>query len=218
MPASDNCPKVLIIGLDGADFGAVNGSIGAGRMPNLKRMREIGTYGVLRSTYPSFTAPAWSSFITGLWPGNHGIFNFRSRPYPAGNPAGYSRPLMDSSALVGRTLWSALTANGLSVGAINFPVTYPPEPVEGYMVCGMLAGGETEDFVYPAELAADIRQRFPSYRVDMEHLLKEDFKSAHPAVYVEANKDEDEPGRGDSPYSEEDTERTEARLRSLGYI
>ncbi|MCL5256618.1 MAG: alkaline phosphatase family protein, partial [Chloroflexi bacterium] len=134
-----------------------------------QKLREEGASGVLQSTYPSFTAPAWTSFITGLWPGKHGIFNFRSRPYPAGNPAGYSRPLMDSSALCGRTLWSYLTAHGISVGAVNFPVTYPPERVHGYMVCGMLAGGETDDYAYPAELAAEIRQLFPSYRVDMDY-------------------------------------------------
>jgi predicted AlkP superfamily phosphohydrolase/phosphomutase len=166
---SSEQPKLVIIGLDGADFHLTSELLAAGRLPNLAKLAERGASGMLKSTYPSFTAPAWTSFITGLWPGNHGIYNFRTRPYPAANAAGYTRPLMDSSALVGKTLWSVLTANDVSVGSVNFPVTYPPERVQGYMVSGMLAGGETEDFVYPREMGAEIRRLFPEYRIDMDY-------------------------------------------------
>ncbi|MCL5256546.1 MAG: alkaline phosphatase family protein, partial [Chloroflexi bacterium] len=77
--SSGTCrPSVVLLGLDGADFGLVDRLIELGKLPNLQKLREEGASGVLQSTYPSFTAPAWTSFITGLWPGKHGIFNFQS--------------------------------------------------------------------------------------------------------------------------------------------
>lgn len=45
-------------------------------MPNLKKLKEEGTYGNLESTIPPITDPAWVSFATGKNPGKHGCYDF----------------------------------------------------------------------------------------------------------------------------------------------
>jgi predicted AlkP superfamily phosphohydrolase/phosphomutase len=74
---------VLVFGIDGADFDIVEELLAAGRMPTLARLRAAGAYGPLRSTEPPITPVAWSTFLTGLRPASHGIFNFSTNPFGA---------------------------------------------------------------------------------------------------------------------------------------
>ena len=48
----------------------------AGLMPRLARLRERGASGTLRSTIPTYTPPAWTSSLTGVNPGRHGVYGF----------------------------------------------------------------------------------------------------------------------------------------------
>ena len=72
--------RILALGLDGADYDLVRGWIGEGRLPTLSRLAGEGAFGPLRSTIPAFTPTAWSSFVTGLNPGRHGIFKVVPSP------------------------------------------------------------------------------------------------------------------------------------------
>src|SRR5678816_4774561 len=75
---SDTCtdgPVIAIIGLDGATWDLAGPFLEAGDMPVLAGLRQAGAHGVLRSTIPPVTFPAWSSFMTGANPGKHGIFD-----------------------------------------------------------------------------------------------------------------------------------------------
>jgi len=48
-------------------------------LPNLARLRQRGSYSHLETTDPPQSPVAWSTFITGLDPGEHGIFDFVHR-------------------------------------------------------------------------------------------------------------------------------------------
>jgi len=72
--------RVLVLGLDGADRDLVDRLLAEGKLPTLGRLVRDGAYGPLRSTIPAVTPTAWSSFLTGLNPAGHGIFNFSSNP------------------------------------------------------------------------------------------------------------------------------------------
>ncbi len=50
--------------------------IGEGRLPNLKKLRDKGTFNKLRTTYPAISPVAWSTFMTGVNPGKHNIYDF----------------------------------------------------------------------------------------------------------------------------------------------
>jgi len=98
--------RLLVIGLDGATFDIIKPLIAQGRQPALSRLVAEGASGPLRSTIPPVSAPAWSTFMTGLNPGKHGIFQWR-----AYDPTKYTcldGHLIISSRLAGRTFWDIL--------------------------------------------------------------------------------------------------------------
>ncbi|MDP6458218.1 MAG: alkaline phosphatase family protein, partial [Candidatus Bathyarchaeota archaeon] len=67
--------KVLVLGLDGGTFDIIRPLTEDGRLPNLARLMEEGTWGNLDSTLPPVTIPAWVSMMTGMNPGRLGFFD-----------------------------------------------------------------------------------------------------------------------------------------------
>ncbi len=72
-------PRTVIVGFDGADARMTAQWMDEGKLPNLARLRDQGTFSPLRSTIPSQTPVSWSTFATGLSPGRHSIFDFLKR-------------------------------------------------------------------------------------------------------------------------------------------
>jgi predicted AlkP superfamily phosphohydrolase/phosphomutase len=72
-------PRVVVLGFDGADAEKTAQWMDEGKLPNLAKLRDTGTFSPLRSTIPSQTPVSWSTFSTGLNPGRHGIFDFLKR-------------------------------------------------------------------------------------------------------------------------------------------
>jgi len=68
--------RVAVIGLDGMAWHILHRLFTYDAMPNLKKLSEKSLKGVLKSTIPPCTPPAWTSIATGVNPGKHGIFNF----------------------------------------------------------------------------------------------------------------------------------------------
>ena len=151
---SPNRKRVLVLGLDGATFDIIKPMVARGELPHLGRLLEAGTHGILKSTLPPITPTAWTSFYTGKNPGKHGIFDFEQaaegsyelKPVPA-NQHGH------------KSLWRILSDYGKRVVVIDVPFTYPPEPVNGYMITGYgtPTAGEAS-FTYPPSLEAEIAQ------------------------------------------------------------
>ncbi len=149
--------RVLIIGLDGATFDVLNPLMAEGRMPRLKEAIASGVAGVLQSTIPPITPAAWTTFLTGKQPGSHGIIDFERYDAPTNKLAMNSTRCLDHV----RNLWQILGDKGLKVGSVNVPMTYPPIPVNGFLVSGFETPGPDKEFVYPPELKDEILQRWP---------------------------------------------------------
>lgn len=148
--------RVLIIGLDGASFDVLNPLMEAGRLPRLKEAVASGASGVLRSTTPALTPAAWTTFLTGKHPGSHGIIDFEQYDVRTNEFRFNTAPCSDRV----RSIWQILGDRGLKVGSINVPMTYPPVPVNGFLVSGFETPGPQSDFVYPKELKPEILRRF----------------------------------------------------------
>lgn len=71
--------RVIVLGFDGADARLVSQYMDEGRLPNLSRLRDQGSYAPLRSTNPPQTPVSWATFATGLNPGRTEIFDFLRR-------------------------------------------------------------------------------------------------------------------------------------------
>jgi len=68
--------KLLIVGLDGADYQHVTQFMG--NLPTLSGLRSSGVFGMLRSVDFPTSPAAWCSVYTGCKPEEHGIEGFRS--------------------------------------------------------------------------------------------------------------------------------------------
>jgi len=122
---------VLVLGLDGASFDVIQPLAREGRLPNLSAWMEAGVWGPLSSTVPAMTFPAWSTFLTGLEPGRHGIFDFTRKL-----PGRYRIAFTNASERAGRSLYARVCRAGGRILSLGMPATFPPEPVEGLLVCG----------------------------------------------------------------------------------
>lgn len=154
--------RVIIFGIDGGTFNVIGPMLEAGRLPTLARVQAEGAAGTLYSVYPPLTAPAWATFLTGLNPGRHGVFDFLAPPRH-----NYHRRLQNASALAAPRIFDTLSAAGLTVGAVNVPLTFPPRPVNGFVVPGMLTPKFAEKYVYPPSVGAEMRER-GEYFIDMD--------------------------------------------------
>ncbi len=150
--------RLLIIGLDGATFDILDPMIAAGRMPRLKRFIETGVAGTLNSTKPPITPAAWTTFMTGKGPGRHGIVDFEKY-----DPQNHRLSFNSTFEIREKTLWELLSEKGLRVGSINVPMTYPPRPVNGFMISGFETPSIDADFTWPRELKQEILREIPSY-------------------------------------------------------
>jgi predicted AlkP superfamily phosphohydrolase/phosphomutase len=72
-------PRAVIIGFDGADAELIQDWMDQGELPNLAALRDEGTFAPLQPTNPPQTPVSWSTFATGLDPGQTEIFDFLKR-------------------------------------------------------------------------------------------------------------------------------------------
>jgi len=144
--------KVLVIGLDGVTFDLLGPWIEAGELPNLQKLMAQGASGKLRTTLPPISSSSWSSFLTGVNPGKHGLVDF---VYPGTDS--YKVSMVNATSRRTRALWNWLNDAGYRVGLLGIPTTYPTEPVDGFMISGFLAPGPDSEWAYPPELKQELQ-------------------------------------------------------------
>ena len=150
--------RVLVIGLDGATLDLIRPWARSGQLPVFQKLMEEGSYGELRSTIPPMTAPAWTSFMTGKNPGQHGLYDWIYR-----RDGSYGVSSVTAGHCTEPTLWSLLSAADRRVCVFNVPMTYPPHPVNGLMVSGLPAPSADVRISYPSELLSEIEEVFGDY-------------------------------------------------------
>lgn len=148
--------RALILGLDGADPELVL-ALGPERLPTLHRVMREGAWARLRTVQPPATLPNWTSFLTGLDPGRHGVFDFTTRQ-------GYGVRFTAGTAREAPTLFSRLDRLGLRCACLGFPATWPPERLEhGIFMSGWdapVAFEADRSFVWPPSLHDALVARF----------------------------------------------------------
>jgi predicted AlkP superfamily phosphohydrolase/phosphomutase len=164
--------RVLALAFDGADYALVQRFVAEGRLPTISRLAREGAFGPLRSTIPAFTPTAWSSFLTGLNPGRHGIFNFTT------NPNRGTQKLESAASRAGTPIWGLLGAAGIRSAYIAVPFTYPAEPLDGIVVTGY--GGPERPQILPASAEERIFAAYPDL-VTAHHPMAERWWENFPA-------------------------------------
>jgi predicted AlkP superfamily phosphohydrolase/phosphomutase len=148
--------RVVIVGFDGMDPVLANRFMDEGKLPNLRKLRDGGTFRPLRTTFPAISPVAWSTFQTGVNPGKHNIYDFLARdlksylPYLSSAQTSepkrrlrlgkYSFPLGKAEIKglrKGTPFWHWLGKAGVFCSVIRVPATFPPEKFPGVLLSGM---------------------------------------------------------------------------------
>ncbi len=147
--------KTVIIGVDGATYDILDPLIAEGIMPNLGKVIEGGTRGILKSTIHPLTPPAWATLMTGVTPGQHGIFDFIKVDRNAAVP---SYTLATSEDLKAPTMWDIASAHGRRVTTMNYPVMFPARPVEGVVIPGYVPWSYLGRAIHPRSMAKRLKE------------------------------------------------------------
>ena len=158
--------KVIVVGIDAADFELVQHFVSKGILKNFKKIMNDGVFGSLKSTIPAFTAPAWTSFFTGVYPEKHGIYDFVKRKEDS-----YSLQVVSSKDRKIKPIWSIFSENGKKIGVINVPMTYPPEKINGIMISGFpFSSKEKRNICFPEKLMGELEKNFGEYELHDENI------------------------------------------------
>ncbi|MBI5870717.1 MAG: alkaline phosphatase family protein [Actinobacteria bacterium] len=152
--------RIAIIGLDGTPYSFLKTEIEAGTLPNLGSLLSRGEFRQMETEIPAISSVAWASFMTGVNPGEHGIYGFTDR-----KPGTYEITFPNYSDLKAEPVWNRLSREGKRCCVINVPSTYPAQPLNGILVAGFVAPN-LERAVYPSE-AFDYLNR-SGYRIDVD--------------------------------------------------
>ena len=148
--------KLIFLGLDGLDPELTEKWIAEGKLPNLARLKEQGSYRRLRTTCPALSPVAWSTFATGVNPAKHNIFDFLSRDPRSYAPELSSAKVRPSHRVlrIGRfeiplsrpsvemrrksePFWKILDRYGVGSTILRVPVTFPPDDFNGRLLSAM---------------------------------------------------------------------------------
>ncbi|MGD9873266.1 MAG: alkaline phosphatase family protein [Kiritimatiellia bacterium] len=135
--------RVVIVGLDGLDAKRTQRLMEEGRLPNFSALRDRGCFKPLLSTCPPISPVAWSSFMTGVNPGKHNIYDFLNRglgtylPELSSSRIGSGRKSYAKLLRKSRPFWHVAGEYGIFSTILRVPITFPPEKFNGVCLSGM---------------------------------------------------------------------------------
>jgi predicted AlkP superfamily phosphohydrolase/phosphomutase len=147
--------RVLIVGWDGVDWKVLRPMLDAGELPTLAGLIDRGAFGDCLSTIPSHSWCAWPSFMTGLNPAGHGVFDILEH-----KPGVSKRLPITYRSIKASTIFDDLTRAGKTSLALNIPLTFPTPQINGKVVAGGVLPA-SRSYTHPAELQAELDARAP---------------------------------------------------------
>jgi len=130
---------------------------------------QEGAWGILQSTYPPISCPAWFSFSTSMSPGKLGMYNFWGMPDRSDTIRYHTY-----DAIPYPDFWDFFADNGMSCGIINDPLVYAKKEMAGYIVPGHIVP-QKEFSTYPPFLRKELDKVVGVYEVDQyAHYLIDD--------------------------------------------
>jgi len=147
--------RLIVLGLDGLDPGLCRKFMSEGKLPNLERLQNQGTFRPLGTTWPAMSPVGWSTFGTGTDPSGHNIFDFLNRDMATHLPilsstrlnkkpprklgpihlpgGGHKFELLKRS----KPFWKTCAEAGVATSILRIPITFPPDKFGGRMLSAM---------------------------------------------------------------------------------
>jgi Flp pilus assembly protein TadD len=121
--------RVLLLGIDAADWTIVDRLRARGELPVLDGLIRRGTSGPLRSIEPLLSPLIWTTIATGVGPEVHGILDFLVTDPSTGRQVPATSRLRRAPAF-----WNLAGELGKTSGIVGWLATWPAEPIEGFVV------------------------------------------------------------------------------------
>jgi hypothetical protein len=177
---ADRPSKVTIIAIDAASLELITGAAADGRLPNFGRVLDAGAVMHLATIHPTSAEAVWTAVATGKLPQKNGVRSAAIYEFPGGGEPlqllpdycfahalvrfGLLAEVPHTSAAVRtRPLWSILSALGIPVGVVGWPLTQPATAVQGYLVSDAYprlsatpSAIDDASSVYPPELKLEV--------------------------------------------------------------
>lgn len=132
--------RLVVLGLDGADWQIISALMDVGRLPNFKRVVEFGVHGPLATLQPTLSPMLWNAIATGKRAGKHGIHGFTE--------VDEDRKVVRPSTAISRrckALWNILQQNGKRCHVVNWFAGHPVEPLKGSAISDLYPEGAPND-------------------------------------------------------------------------
>jgi len=142
----DTGHRVFILGLDGTPYSLMQALFQQGVLKNLSEIAGRGSIQQMSTTIPDVSSVAWTTFMTGVNPGKHGIFGFMDL-----KPGTYDTYFPNTTNVRAPTIWQRLGQEGKRSVIVNMPSTYPAKEIQGALVSGFVAI-DLEKATYPKSL------------------------------------------------------------------
>ena len=154
-----------VIGIDGADLDITRRMIERGDLPNMEALSYDGQVHEIKTYLPAMSASVWTTYTTGVNPGRHGIFDFFK--------TGSVTELRTSVDVRVPRIWDILSHHGKLCLVMNVPLTYPPRPINGVLVSGVMSKHNDGD-TYPPEYKSLIQPYVVEPSLDFEKSVGKD--------------------------------------------
>jgi tetratricopeptide (TPR) repeat protein len=164
-PVEPARPRVIFVGLDGADWQSLDPLMADGTMPNLAALVRDGARGPLLTQHPPLSPLVWTSMMTGVSPLRHRILDFTRY-----NPATRQREPITSDERAVPAIWNMVSSRGRRVDVVGLWATDPPERVNGTIVSDreiVREGGGSG--VERIELETELRHRRITELIEKDH-------------------------------------------------
>ncbi len=155
--------RCLAVGLDGVSEGLLTRYMKGGLMPHLEEILSSG-FGLheMDASIPDVSSTSWASFLTGVNPGEHGIYGFMDL-----KPGSYSMYFPSYSHMGAPSIWDIIGGTSgdktstlldryrgrfpdpLYSVVMNIPETYPAARLNGVLTAGFVCI-DLEKGTYPA--------------------------------------------------------------------
>ncbi len=156
-------PRVFILGLDGTPYGLMQDLFAKGVLKNLAEISGKGSLHPMATTIPEVSSVAWTTFMTGVNPGRHGVFGFVDL-----KPGTYANYFPNATHVRSPCLWNLLGKSGKRSIIVNMPSTYPAQEFNGTLIAGFVAI-DLERATHPKSLVPWLKQI--DYRLDVDAAL-----------------------------------------------
>lgn len=185
---SKKIKKAFIIGIDGVPYSLLTTYLKNDLLPHLKKILEQGyLLSQMNASIPDISSVSWTSFNTGVNPGEHGIYGFTDL-----RPKSYSLYFPNSRDIQAPTFWEILGKTPKNISSLsqkyhrrinrsyrsiilNVPHTYPAWPINGILVSGFVAI-DMKKAIFPESLFSYLQSI--AYLIDVDAEKAKEDKTA----------------------------------------